>query len=121
MTSWLLVVGVIVSTVMADLLQSGAMKRHGAITDFRLLSLSRAWGRAFHQTTLILSILYMASSFFFFLKLLETNDLSFSVPATAGSIVIETAAARFILREVVPPTRWAGVTLVALGVFLLAS
>lgn len=121
MTPWLLVGGVIVSTVLADLLQSGAMKRHGAITDFRPESLSRTWVSIFQRAPLILSVLFMASSFFFFLKLLENNDLSFSVPATAGSIVVETAAARFLLREVVTPTRWAGVTLVALGVFLLAS
>lgn len=121
MTAWLLVAGVVASTVLADLLQSGAMKRHGAITDFRPQSISRTWVAMFRQAPLILSILFMASSFFFFLKLLETNDLSFSVPATAGSIVVETAAARCILREGVTPARWAGVTLVALGVFLLAS
>ena len=121
MTPWLLVAGVIVSTVLADLLQSGAMKRHGAITDFRPRSISRTWLLLFQRAPLILSILFMASSFFCFLKLLETNDLSFSVPATAGNIVVETVGARFILEEVVAPARWAGVTLVALGVFLLSG
>lgn len=121
MTPWLLVSGVVVSTLLADLLQSGAMKRHGKVTDFRPGSISRTWGRMLQMTPVLLSVLFMASSFFFFLKLLEISALSFAVPATAGSIVVETAVARIALGETVTPLRWIGVSLVALGVLLLAG
>lgn len=121
MTPWILVAGVVVSTVLADFLQSGAMKRRGAITDFRPGSLSREWGKLLRMTPVALSVFFMASSFFFFLKLLETSVISFAVPATAGSIVLETAVARIALGEKVPPLRWIGVSLVAAGVLLLAG
>jgi uncharacterized membrane protein len=121
LTSWLLVVGVVVSTILADLLQSGAMKRHGAISDFRPGSISRQWVKLFGLTPVLLSICFMATSFFCFLKLLEISTLSFAVPATAGSIVVETAVARVALGERVTPLRWMGVSLVALGVLLLAG
>jgi drug/metabolite transporter (DMT)-like permease len=121
MTPWILVVGVVVSTIGADLLQSQAMKRHGAVSDFRPRHLSRTWVRMLQMTPIFISVFFMAASFFFFLKLLEISDLSFAVPATAGSIVVETAVARVALGERVTTLRWIGVTLVALGVLLLAG
>jgi drug/metabolite transporter (DMT)-like permease len=119
MTAWLLVAGVVLSTVLADLLQSGTMKRHGAITNFRPGPLGVSWVRMFRHVGLVLSVVFMASSFFCFLRLLEINDLSFAVPATAATIVVESVAARCVLGEVIPPQRWVGVFFVAVGVFLL--
>ena len=40
---WLLVAGVVGSTVGADVLQSAEMKRHGEIRDFRPGRLARVW------------------------------------------------------------------------------
>ena len=117
---WLLVLGIVVSTVLTDLLQSGAMKRHGEINEFRPSRLGRIWLGLFAKKELILSIVFMAASFFCFLKLLEIADLSFAVPATAGTIVIETVLAKLLLKEQVNHLRWAGAFCVAAGVWLLA-
>jgi uncharacterized membrane protein len=54
------------------------------------------------------------------MKLLTVADLSFAVPATAASFVIETILARVLLKETVDIRRWAGAALVACGVALLA-
>ena len=62
-----------------------------------------------------------ACRFFAFIKLVETADLSFAVPASAASIVFETILARLVLKESVDSRRWWGVCLVALGVILLAE
>jgi drug/metabolite transporter (DMT)-like permease len=113
---WLLVGTVVGSTVACDLLQSWEMKRQGEVTDFRpsrLAGLFRRW-------PLALSVVFMAISFFAFLRLLETEDLSFAVPATAASLVVETFLARIVLKETVDPRRWLGAILVAGGVALLA-
>jgi drug/metabolite transporter (DMT)-like permease len=120
MMTWLLVGGVVVSTVAADVLQSSEMKRHGEIVDFRPDRLGRVWIAMFRRRYLMASIVFMASSFFCFLKLLEVADLSFAVPATAASLVIETLVARYFLKERVGVERWAGAALVAAGVWLLA-
>ncbi len=119
--NWLLVGGVVLSTVAADALQSSEMKRHGEITDFHPGRLGRVWLAMFTRRYLLASIVFMATSFFCFLKLLEVADLSFAVPATALSLVIETALARYWLGERVGFERWTGAALVAAGVWLLAA
>jgi uncharacterized membrane protein len=62
----------------------------------------------------------MAISFFAFMKLLSLADVSFAVPVTAASVVIETVLAKLVLKETVTGKRWAGACLVACGVALLA-
>lgn len=100
--AWLLVASVVLSTVVCDLLQSHGMRRGG-----------RLW-------KLPLSVVFMAVSFFSFTQLLKIADMSFAVPATASSIVLETLCARWILKENVDQRRWGGAVLVAFGVALLA-
>jgi drug/metabolite transporter (DMT)-like permease len=62
----------------------------------------------------------MAISFFAFLQLLKIADLSFAVPATAATYVVETTLAKLVLKEQVRWQRWAGACLVAAGVLLLS-
>jgi uncharacterized membrane protein len=62
----------------------------------------------------------MAISFFAFMALISVADLSFSVPATAASYVIETLLAKAVLKEDVSVRRWAGALLVCAGVALLS-
>lgn len=121
MMTWLLVGGVVITTVGADYLQSAEMKRHGEIRDFSPGRLGRIWLAMFQRRYLLASIVFMAGSFFCFLKLLEVADLSFAVPATAASIVIETLVARYALGERLSWERWAGMGCVAAGVWLLAA
>ena len=45
----------------------------------------------------------MAVSFFAFIALLSVADLSFAVPATAASYVLETVLAKYLLKEPVTP------------------
>ena len=118
--SWLLVLVVVASTVVGDLLQTLEMKRHGEIQDFRPSGLGRHLAYFARRKYLLLAIFFMAISFFAFMKLVTVADLSFAVPATAGSFVVETILARLVLKEHIDKRRWAGVCLVACGVALLA-
>jgi drug/metabolite transporter (DMT)-like permease len=121
MTPWMLVGIVVGTTVLGDLLQSLEMKRLGEIEDFGLSGIKRTVRYLARRTLLGLAILSMAVSFFAFMKLVTVADLSFAVPATAGSFVLETILARFVLKERVDRRRWAGALLVACGVALLAQ
>ena len=103
-----------------DLLQSLEMKRHGEIRDFGPRGVGRAIKTLARKKYLILAVLFMAVSFFAFMTLVETADLSFAVPASAASLVLETFLARLVLREKVDARRWLGAALVATGVWLLA-
>jgi drug/metabolite transporter (DMT)-like permease len=114
--NWILVAVIVASTVAADVLQSREMKNHGEIRDIRAgtaIALARRW-------PLILAVFFMAVSFFAFMTLLSVADLTFAVPASAATYVLETAMARYYLKEKVNWKRWTGAALVAGGVAMLA-
>ena len=121
MNAWILLGVIVGCTVLGDLLSSFEMKRHGEVRDFRPRGLGRLLATLATKKFLILSVFFMAISFFAFIKLVETADLSFAVSASAASIVFETILARLVLKESVDSRRWWGVCLVALGVILLAE
>lgn len=116
---WLLLATMIAATVLGDVLQSHEMKLTGAHRpDARgLLALAQHIGR---RGPLILAVLCMAISFFAFMALLQRAPMSFVVPASAATFVVETILAKFFLGEAVGRRRWAGTLLVAAGVMLLA-
>ena len=118
---WLLVGIVVGCTVLGDLLQSLEMKRHGEVDGFGASGLKRHAIALARRKYLMLGVCFMAVSFFAFMKLVTLADLSFAVPATAASVVVETILAKFILKERVNGFRWAGACLVAGGVALLAN
>lgn len=115
MKAWVLLAIVVLATVASDLLQSFEMKRQGEVTNTGafLATLAR-------KKLLMLSVFCMAISFFSFMALVQIADLSFAVPASAASVVLDTVLARLLLKERVDARRWAGAACVACGVYLLA-
>jgi drug/metabolite transporter (DMT)-like permease len=120
MMRWLLVGVIVASTVLGDLLQTVEMKRVGEVHDFRLGSIGALLAELAQRRFLIAAVFFMAISFFAFMKLLSVADLSFAVPASAATVVVETVLAKLLLNEQVDLRRWAGAGLVACGVALLA-
>lgn len=116
---WLLLSVIVVATVLGDLLQSREMKLSGE-QGVGAKGLARLVSLIFHRRYLFLGIFCMAVSFFAFMALLQTAPLSFAVPASAATFVLETVLAKFVLKEVVGPRRAAGALLVLGGVLLLA-
>ena len=119
--AWLLLAVVVGSTVLSDLLTSLEMKRHGEIHDLGPSGIGRALHAMARKKYLILATVFMAFSFFAFITLVQSADLSFAVPASALSIVFETILARLVLKERVDARRWWGVCFVAFGVGLLSQ
>jgi len=115
MKAWLLLGVVVAATVAGDLLQSYEMKRQGEVTEAGAFLATLA-----HKKLLILAVFSMAISFFAFMALIQIADLSFAVPASAASVVLDTLLARLVLKEQVDFRRWSGAACVACGVYLLA-
>jgi drug/metabolite transporter (DMT)-like permease len=116
---WLLLSVIVVATVMGDLLQSHEMKRSGAQT-VNARGVAKLLFLVVSRRDLLLSIVCMAVSFFAFMALVQIAPLSFAVPASAATFVVETLLARFVLHEHVGKRRAAGALLVMSGVLLLA-
>ena len=116
---WLLLSLVVATTVASDLLQSHEMKLAGPQSSGAQGLLSIA-SRIAHRKWLILAIVLMAVSFFSFLALVQTEPMSFAVPASAGSFILETALAKLLLNESVGPLRAGGALLVFIGILMVA-
>jgi drug/metabolite transporter (DMT)-like permease len=117
---WLFIAVIVGATTVGEVLQAAGMRRHGEIRDFRPGAVGRAAALLSRNRFVIGSILAMAVSFFAYLGLLTIADLSFAVPATAVTYVLETVLAKYFLNEQVNWLRWAGASLVICGVALVS-
>ena len=116
---WILLSVIVFATVLSDLLQSYEMKRSGG-QSVNARGLVRLVRMVVSKRYLFLSIVCMAVSFFAFMALLQVAPLSFAVPASAATFVLETILAKCVLKEVVGARRAIGAMLVLCGVVLLA-
>lgn len=117
---WVLLSIMVTATVVSDLLQSYHMKRAGqhSVGPRGLKRLLRTIAR---NRLLILSILCLAFSFFSFMALIQAEPLSFAVPASAASFILETILAKLMLNERLGFRRSAGALLVLAGVVLIGQ
>jgi len=116
---WILLSIVVTATALSDLLQSHEMKRAGE-QSVGARGLARLLKTIAVRRYLILSIVCLAISFFAFMALVQAEPLSFAVPASAASFILETVLAKLVLKEHVGMRRGAGALLVLGGVILLA-
>ena len=116
---WLLLSLVVATTVASDLLQSHEMKLAGPQNGGARGLLSIV-DRIVRRKWLIFAIGLMAVSFFAFLALVQTEPMSFAVPASAGSFILETVLAKVLLKERVGTLRTAGALLVFAGILMVA-
>ena len=119
MTALLILLVVIPGTV-GDLLNSYGMKRHGEVADWSARGLLRLAWQLVRNPFIMGGIPAMAISFFALMSLISTSNLSFAIPMTASSYIVETALAKWVLGEQVDWHRWIGTCLVAVGVGLLS-
>jgi len=115
-----LLAAVVLAGAAGDVSVTRAMKAVGEIADFRPRALIKTGLRAARNAFLWLGIFWKTVAFFSFITLVAQADLSWVVPATAISFVIETVAAKYFLGERISGTRWAGAICICLGVALLS-
>jgi drug/metabolite transporter (DMT)-like permease len=118
--TWVWIAIIVAATTVGEVLQALGMRSHGEIRDFRPGALGRAMALLARNRFVIGSVVAMAVSFFAYMGLLTISDLSFAVPATAVTYVLETVLAKYVLKEQVNGLRWAGASLVICGVALVS-
>ena len=117
---WFFIAVIVASTTVGEVLQAAGMRRHGEIRDFRPGAMGSAAALLLRNRFVIGSVAAMAVSFFAYLGLLTISELSFAVPATAITYVLETVLAKYVLKEQVNWLRWVGASLVICGVALVS-
>jgi drug/metabolite transporter (DMT)-like permease len=116
---WRLAALTSVCNTVGDVLNTAGMKREPEVERLDLKALTAMLSRIVSNPLVIGGVLSLTAGFFAMVSLLSIANVSFSVPATAISFVLETLLAKYILKEDVGFRRWAAATLVACGVLLL--
>ena len=117
---WALVGLIVASNACSDLLNTSGMRRHGEVHDFHPKAVGRLLAGLARNPRVMLGVVALAVGFFALMALLSIAKLSFAVPATAASYVVETLLAKYLLHEKINRKRWVGALLVTFGVVLLA-
>lgn len=117
---WILVAMIVAGNATGDLLNTAGMKRHGEIHDFNPRHMPRLLKSLGRNLYVVGGVTALAFSFFALLSLLSIAPISFAIPATASSYMLETILAKYVLGEHVSAERWFGAAIVACGVVLLA-
>jgi drug/metabolite transporter (DMT)-like permease len=120
MIRWLLVGIIIVCNACGDLMNTAGMRLYGKVEDFGPRGLARLVRVLARNRYVVGGIVANAVGFFTLMSLLSVARVSFAIPATAGSFVLETGLAKVILKEDVRWQRWLGAAVIACGVALLA-
>ena len=121
MRTFLFLAIVVLSGTGGDIAVTHAMKQIGEVKNFAPRALLGVLWRALKSKWMWLAIALMTVAFFSLLALLSWAEVSFVVPATAANYVVGALGARFLLKERVSQTRWAGLLLVAAGVALVCA
>lgn len=116
---WILVGVIALCNTVGDLLNTAGMKRIGALEDVRMRSVLQLCLGILRSPMVLGGIAALAIAYFAIMSLLSIATVSFAIPATASSYLIETLLAKYILKEDVRWRRWAAAALVVVGVVLL--
>ena len=91
-----------------------AMKRVGEVRRFSPAAILRFVGRAMLQGWMWAGVGLLALSFYGFLTMLSWYPVSFVMPVTSLGYIAGPLGAKFLLRERLSVTRWAGIVLIFL-------
>lgn len=117
---WLLVGIIALCNTVGDVLNTAGMKRQGEVEDLGARSLFSMVRKIIRNPLVLGGFAALAVGFFALVSLLSITTVSFAVPATAVSYLLETMLAKYVLGEDVKWRRWAAASLVACGVFMLS-
>jgi drug/metabolite transporter (DMT)-like permease len=121
--TWATIAVVVLSSTAADVLSAMAMQKIGDFGELRRrLGVRAVIAAVLRSPKFLLSVVFMAVSFFTLEVALSWADVSLVVPASAACTFLTNAfAARIFLYEKVDRRRWMAAVFVAGGVALLAQ
>ncbi len=116
--TWVYLLINVISGTIGDLFTAKGMSSGGELTDFGPQGIAHLLRYIVTYRLVLLGTISNAICFFSLIALLSVAQVSFVVPATASGYVLKTLLAKWYLGENVTWRRWAGATVVTLGVAL---
>jgi drug/metabolite transporter (DMT)-like permease len=120
MKTAVLIAMIVLADSAGDVLLTMGMKQVGEISTIHPRVLLNIGRKVITNRNFLFGLFFLAVTFFSFLIVLSWADLSLVFPAKSLVYVASTLGAKFILGETMSFQRWAGISLVCLGVFLIS-
>lgn len=114
----LLLAGIALSVTGEFLLKVG-MNRFGVL-ELHPSTLLPTLARVFTQPLILLGFSFVFSASIFWLAVISRVHLSYAYPLLAFGYVVTAIFSRLFLNENITPTRWAGITIICVGVALVS-
>ncbi len=108
------------SAALGQILVRRGMQQVGSLENYAPLALLSYFWNALCNPYVIGGTILNAIFYFLFLAALSWTEVSVALPMTAIEYGFAAFLAVMILKENVPPVRWAGIALVVIGVILIA-
>jgi drug/metabolite transporter (DMT)-like permease len=108
------------SAALGQIFVRRGMQQVGSLENYAPLALLTYFGHAASNWYVILGTALNAVFYLLFLAALSWTDVTVALPFTAIEYGFAAFLAVIMLQEQVPPLRWAGIILVAIGVILIA-
>ena len=109
----------VIAGPVGDVLLSKGMRHIAARTDWTGTAMADAAGRVFSSGTIWLGLACLIAYLIAQLVVLSWADYTYVQPASAGSYGVVALLGYFLLREKITLTRWIGVLVICLGVFIV--
>lgn len=104
---------------LGDTFLGKGMKQIGEMPDWSPSHFFDFFFRAFTSSTIWTGIGLLLAYFIAYLLVLSWADYSYVLPASSISSLLIALLAFFVLHETITPTRWVGVAVISLGVFVV--
>jgi drug/metabolite transporter (DMT)-like permease len=108
------------SAALGQILVRRGMQQVGSLENYAPLALVGYFWHALGNPNVIFGTVLNAVFYFLFLATLSWTGVTVALPMTAIEYAMAAILAVLLLKEIVPPIRWAGIALIIIGVILIA-
>ena len=117
--TYVLLLFVVLFAPLGNVLLSKGMKGIGSAQNWAAADLFPVLVKILTSGTIWLGIACLLAFFVAYMLVLTWADYSYVQPASSFSYAVVAVLSYFLLGEVVPPLRWAGIAVICLGVFVV--
>jgi len=117
--TYLLLFLIVLFAPLGNVLLSKGMKEIGSAKDWAPADVFHILGRILSSGYIWSGIACLLAFFVAYMLVLTWADYSYVQPASAFSYAVVALLSYYLLGEVVPPLRWAGIAVICVGVFVV--